>query len=295
MFRKVIVGVDGGEGGRDAIALALVLCAPGAEMTLAHVYLDEPVAWRGTSAPYEATLRADAEKILESSRQEAGIQADIRWHGAPTVGRGLHEMAEMIEADLLVIGSTRHGHVGRVLNADDTRHSLNGSPCPVAVAPSGYSQLTDGIHKIGVGYDEAPESEAALRFALELASEHQWKVAACQVIYSPARYLVGPAFPDRNTVMQSLAEIQDRIARIDGVEAHAVYGDPAEELGQFSGSVDLLVVGSRGYGPYGRLLYGSTAQKLTRTARCPLLVLTRKMQQHESAPASADAEVAHTT
>ena len=41
------------------------------------------------------------------------------------------------------------------------------------------------------------------------------------------------------------------------------------------GSLDLLIVGSRGYGPIGRLIHGSTSQQLAHTARCPLLVLTR--------------------
>jgi len=43
----------------------------------------------------------------------------------------------------------------------------------------------------------------------------------------------------------------------------------------FSASVDLLVVGSRGYGPLGRLVHGSTSHRLARLARCPLLVLPR--------------------
>ncbi|HUA71417.1 MAG TPA: universal stress protein, partial [Solirubrobacteraceae bacterium] len=47
------------------------------------------------------------------------------------------------------------------------------------------------------------------------------------------------------------------------------------ELTLYSASLDLLVIGSRGYGPLGRLVYGGVAQRLARTARCPLLVLTR--------------------
>jgi Universal stress protein family len=43
----------------------------------------------------------------------------------------------------------------------------------------------------------------------------------------------------------------------------------------YSASLDLLVVGSRAYGPIGRLMHGSTSRQLARTARCPLLVLTR--------------------
>jgi nucleotide-binding universal stress UspA family protein len=65
------------------------------------------------------------------------------------------------------------------------------------------------------------------------------------------------------------------MSALDGVKARAAYGDPIEELTLYSASLDLLVIGSRGYGPLGRLVYGGVAQRLARTARCPLLVLTR--------------------
>jgi hypothetical protein len=42
-----------------------------------------------------------------------------------------------------------------------------------------------------------------------------------------------------------------------------------------------LVVGSRGYGPVGRLIHGSTSQQLARTARCPLLVLARSIDTRD--------------
>jgi nucleotide-binding universal stress UspA family protein len=39
--------------------------------------------------------------------------------------------------------------------------------------------------------------------------------------------------------------------------------------------MDVLVVGSRGYGPIKRLVLGSTSNYLQRHARCSLLVLPR--------------------
>ncbi len=295
MFKKVIVGIDGEDGGRDAIALAQTLRAADSELILAHVYVGEPLAWRGSSSAYEEVLREDAAKLLKSAREDAGIEATLRWHASPSPGRGLHELAEDVGADLMVVGSSRRGHIGRVRSTDDTRHSLNGAPCPVAVAPAGYAQASDGLHKIGVAYDESPESKQALAFAQQLATERSTSLAACEVMYFPARYYVGPAFPDRSSVEQTLKQIRERIGQLDGVEPHAVYGDPAEELSAFSGTVDLLVVGSRGYGPFGRLLYGSTAQRLAHSARCPLLVLTRTASGQQTAAEAAGSEVAHTT
>jgi nucleotide-binding universal stress UspA family protein len=52
-------------------------------------------------------------------------------------------------------------------------------------------------------------------------------------------------------------------------------GNAAGQLAQASERLDLLVVGSRGYGPLGAVVLGSVSNALVRTARCPLVVLPR--------------------
>ena len=63
---------------------------------------------------------ASAAELLEKVRDEAGVDAHLRWQVSGSVGRGLHELCEMIAADLLVVGSSRRGLLGRVLLGDDT-------------------------------------------------------------------------------------------------------------------------------------------------------------------------------
>jgi nucleotide-binding universal stress UspA family protein len=65
------------------------------------------------------------------------------------------------------------------------------------------------------------------------------------------------------------------------VEPHAAYGAAVEELTVYSASLDLLVVGSRGYGPFGRLIHGSTCVRLANTTRCPLLVMPRAAKRRD--------------
>ena len=50
---------------------------------------------------------------------------------------------------------------------------------------------------------------------------------------------------------------------------------PAGALVTMSSQVDVLVCGSRGYGPVKTVLLGSVSQVLSRHARCPLIVLPR--------------------
>jgi nucleotide-binding universal stress UspA family protein len=207
-------------------------------------------------------------------RGETGVEAHIRCYRSSSVGRGLHELCEVIGADLLVVGSSRRGLLGRVLIGDDTGAALNGAPCPIAIAPSNYSQQPGMTREIGVGYDGSPESEHALSVARTLAVAWAAKLSALEAVSLPSYAFVGPGAAD-NAPQCLVEDALERIAGLGGVEPHAAYGQPAEELALYSASLDLLIVGARGYGPVGRLIHGSTSQQLAHTARCPLLVLTR--------------------
>jgi nucleotide-binding universal stress UspA family protein len=274
MFKQIVVGVDGRAGGRDAIALATLLVAAGGELTLAHIVPGDAHANGGAGAAYEAPEAAGAKALLETARQDTGVEAHLRWRGSSSVGRGLHELCELTGADLVAVGSSRRGLLGRVLIGDDTSAALNGAPCSIAIAPTDYSQQPGALREIGVGYDGSPESEHALSVARMLAGASGAKLSALESVALPSDAFLGPGAVD-NTPGRLLEDARGRIAALGDVEPHAAYGQPAEELALYSESLDLLIVGSRGYGPIGRLIHGSTSQQLAHSARCPLLVLTR--------------------
>ena len=281
MFRQIVVGVDEHEGGRDAIAVAMKLLAPDGDLTLAHVYAGDPHLHRGASPAYDASERERAIELLEKTRQETGVDANLRWRGSPSVGRGLHELAELVGADLLVVGSTRRSLLGRVLVGDDTRSALNAAPCAIAVAPAGYAKELAVMREIGVGYDGSPESEHALEVATALAKDVGAKLSAFEAVSLPVYVFTAGPVPIDESIEDLVNDARTRIAALGEVEPHAAYGRAAEELALYSASLDLLVVGSRGYGPIGRLIHGSTSLQLAHTARCPLLVLTRSARPVE--------------
>ena len=115
------------------------------------------------------------------------------------------------------------------------------------------------MREIGVGYDGSPESEQALELARQLAPEVGAKLSAFQAIAVPSTALSTEPLPFDEMVSALVAEARDRIAALGDIEPHAAYGEAAEELALYSASLDLLVVGSRGYGPIGRLIHGSTS------------------------------------
>ncbi len=267
MFRQVLVGVDERTGGRDAIALAKHLVAEDGELMLAHVQSEAPP--RGSGEVLDAAEGEPSRDLLEKARMEAGVRASLVWTESRSVGRGLHELAERHDAELVVVGSRGTSLHGRVTVSDHTLGALNGAPCAVAIAPAGYGLRPAMMRKIGVGYDGSPESRYALAVARELATERGGTVSAFKAVTA----LLDPA--TLSALDRLVENAREQIAMLGDVEAHAAYGDPAEELALYGVSVDLLVVGSRGYGPLGRFVHGSTSQRLVLSARCPVVVLRR--------------------
>ena len=282
MFEHIVVGVDEHEGGRDAIALANHLLARDGELTLVHVLPHDGHGYRGPGAAYEAAGWASVAELLGKARAEAGVRAHLRWLVAGSVGRGLHELCEMIGADLLVVGSSRRGLVGRVLLGNDTQAALDGAPCAIAIAPANYSHEPIAMREIGVGYNGSPESERALELARRIVAGTGARLSAFEAVSLSTSRFEARLFRLSDAVDRLVNEARERITALRGVEAHAAYGDAAEELALYSASLDLLVVGSRGYGPIGRLIHGSTSRKLTHMARCPLLVLPRSVRMIEA-------------
>jgi nucleotide-binding universal stress UspA family protein len=274
MFERILVGVDGKSGGRDAVALAKALRGWGGQITIAHVWHGDPEVWQGGNPAYWPMGREEAEAMLTAARVQAGVDASVLYPAPSTVGRGLHSLAEEVRADLLVVGSSTRSLLGRVTMGDDTRAALNGAPCAVAVAPAGYASAPHLLREVGVAYNGSPESEHALAVARRMAAAHGAQLSAFEAVSVPSFVYMSTGVPGGTSLEAMVDEARRRIARL-GAIPHAAYGDPAEELSVYSASLDLLVVGSRGYGPIGRLMHGSTSQELARKARCPLLVLTR--------------------
>lgn len=276
MFDNVLVGVDGRSGGRDAIALARQLTGPEGRLTLVHAHSGELRPTRAVTPGLTTEEREASAALLEGERAEANVRAELVSVAAMSPGRALHQQAEEQQGDLLVVGSTSRGVFGRATLGDDTRAALNGAPCAVAIAPLGYAEHPASFVRIGVAYNGSPESEGALAMARTLAVSTGARVLAREVVSIPSYAYGGLLAPSTGEELNlAVKEANERLGSLTDVEGSAVYGIPGEGLAEFGEEVDILVVGSRGYGPLRRLVLGSTSEYLERHARCPLLVLPR--------------------
>jgi nucleotide-binding universal stress UspA family protein len=204
-------------------------------------------------------------------------------HGS--VGQGLHDAAVQRGADLIALGSSHCGLLGRIFAGDDVAATLRAAPCAVAVAPRGFAAKNAALARIGVGYDGSAQARAALDVARELAAREGAGIRALGVA-TPPQGLTTPIG------VSAIAELEAKRQQIEhciaelgpDIAGETVDGIAHQRLAELSAEVDLLVVGPSRHGGIGRVLLGNTSETLSREAACPLLVVTAP----ESSPPSPE-------
>ena len=302
---KIIVAVDASEGSSDAIALASTLAGiTGSTLTFVNVFPYDLRPSRALNREFEEYLRQDSCELLERLRSAHGDEAvELKAIPNPSPSHGLHELAEQEGADLIVVGSTHTGRAGRVLPGSTAERLLHGSPCPVAVAPKGYRERSDTQPAIiGCGYDGSASAQRALAAARRVATATG---AQLQVIraFEPLAYDVPPGkapfggMVSYNDALLARAteELDAAVARIetDGAEPHITMGDAVRVLTDASEELDLLLVGSRGYGPMHAVLVGGVAGRMVTEAACPVIVFPRSAGHTEDDSLFAKTAVLH--
>jgi nucleotide-binding universal stress UspA family protein len=163
---------------------------------------------------------------------------------------------------------------------------LHGAPCPVAIAPEGYGVRQLDRPRIGVAFDGRAESRAALSLATRLAERIDGRVdvfTACPPYdtdpdgVAPGWTVVSGADLTRHRHAHEALELARGLVppAIRG-DVELVPGRPEQALAESSREVDLLVCGSRGYGPVRTVLLGGVSTSLAHRSAAPLIVVPRE-------------------
>lgn len=286
MSQAIIIGIDGSSRGDDACVLGGVLARLGdAPVILSHVVAQ--VFPDNVIHPSRYTWTAEQQAEAGFDRGEKLVGAVSEVHREVVLARspaaGLHWLAEQDDARFVVVGSSHRGAVGRLTIGSVGERLLYGSPSAVAVATHGYAQTGASVATVGVAFDGSPEAAGALRAAAEFAGK---AAAAIRLIavYDPRLELHGPraasgggAFPRK--IRDDLHESAKSAAASlpDALRADVILSDGAAEeiLIEQSRELDLLVCGSRSYGPARTVLLGGVSRLLVREAACPVIVIPR--------------------
>jgi nucleotide-binding universal stress UspA family protein len=288
---KIIVGVDESDRAKDAAALAALLArGSGAELVLVCAYLYDDVPSRAANAGYRQYLREDAEAAIVQAMADIGEMPPAVTHTIAEVSpaKAIQAVAAREGASLIVIGSSGRGAVGRVFAGTTAERLLHGAPCPVAVAPQGFHTREPGdIGTISVGYNGSAEAKAALAGARTVARACGARLRLVEVL--DAMWMGTPALMSGPGYILTPEDAEERAHRyLAGVvsslvpdvptEPVVIVGAPERVLAEESESADLMVVGSRGYGPHRAVMVGSVSGRLVRESACPVVVVPRGIE-----------------
>lgn len=283
MPETIIVGVDTrrGEDARDAIALAALLApVTGAELLVVTVL--EPSRAVDTGR-HERDLARDVRDTAAHMTEPLGFE--VRAIAGSSPARVLHELAERMHAPALVIGASLRDPDDGWLAGGVADLLLHGGETPVIIVPRGFAARgLSRLEVVGAGYVDTADGRAALRHATRLASAAGAQLRAISVV-EPFLFSHIAMAHDHEGLAVEHALAQRARAALDeavralpaGIRATEVLleGSPAPTLTRLSADLDLLVLGSRAYGPEGAVLPGPVSRAVAQRAACPVMIVPR--------------------
>lgn len=280
--RLLIVGWDASASSLDALKLARLLAREcGLSMSIVHCYPGHERFPEALGMIEE--ILGDAHRKLDelpADALESGSTRDLVIAISPS--EGLLYEAERADAEMIVVGSTHHGALGRLHPGAVAENLLHGAPCAVTLAPAGYADSgIDSIRMVATAFDGSDESRAAVDEAVRLAQEAGAGLKVIAVAPSTPFGWPGLAYSyeelhqaDRESRREMLAELVASLPHAVRPQERFLDGDAATEIvAECEKGVDLLVLGSRGYGALRRAMLGSVSTPVMRTASCPVVIV----------------------
>ncbi len=185
----------------------------------------------------------------------------------------LQGFIEHYSVDVLVVGTTGRGGLGKVLLGSVAEEAIRESPCPVlTVGPRTPEEAAIPLRNILYASDFSVDSLLAAPYAFSLAEKFQARPTLLHVIPN----LPESPYLDAQMARVRLGEIASAHAPLAAAPDVVVeMGSPANMILKVAGDLeaDMIVIGARGAGSLPRLAshFGSIAHKVVSHAHCPVL------------------------
>jgi nucleotide-binding universal stress UspA family protein len=265
----------------------------GAELHVLHV-----IVWSG------ADLNPGMLYGLPQSEQERLLE-NVRGHISERIERAIPEnrpypykLAEMTDSssaaaivsyvddhdiDLVVMGTHGHHRLKRLLLGSTAERVVRLAKCPVLTVRESSKVEDYAPRRILLPVDFSDQTESLLRHALHVAADENAEIDIVHVVppqYLPAIYYGADPLPVPYDEIRkrTMAHLKEVIADVIGTSVRTrpfvVVGDPVTEIIEMASKseYDLLIVSTHGYSGIKHALVGSVAERVVRSASCPVLV-----------------------
>jgi nucleotide-binding universal stress UspA family protein len=295
---KILVPVDGSKFSKaavDFIASRTTLIGGSPEVELMNVQLPIPVraarvVGRDVVKSYYEEESERALKPSLAALKKAGLDATSTYAvGHP--GEEIAAAADRDKADLIVMGSHGHGALAGLVLGSVTNAVLAHTKKPILVVRAKEAPKGDSL-KVGVAIDGSKYGRLAVRYVLK--HRDLFGAAPSFILIHVVPDFAGAVMPDMAGIampafteneikaMQkkafdaALDPVRKLLGKV-GVAAEEVclVGNPGDELSAYAKKkkLDVLVMGSHGYGAFKSAVLGSTATRVAAHCETPVLLI----------------------
>jgi nucleotide-binding universal stress UspA family protein len=290
----IIAGFSSSRQGSAPINLATQLArTTGAKVVAAAVVeRARPAGADPIEDEYRGYLASQAAESLQRvvDRVDGELDISVTVHQSSSIPNGLMELAGQHSADLVVVGSSSSGLLGRVALGSVTERLVHTSEVPVAIAPRGYPLSPGPIQRLTVAYGGAADAVRLIPTSAELAKEWKARLRIASFTSRPFTMFGGSIERSaeelvvrqwtRKTMDAAVRQLNHARTKVSIPDVDIVIGsgtewqEAVESIGWTAG--DMLLLGSGAAGPLAHVFLGSAASKILRHAPVPVMIVPRQ-------------------
>ena len=294
---RILVPLDGSDYSKRALAfLSTRSTLIGANPEVHLLNVQQPIAGRAAAQLGRALTRriyeGEADAVLTPARKtlaRAGIDAETHADSGHAAER-IAAVADDLKADLIVLGAHGYSEFKGLLFGSVTHGVLVRTKRPVLVLRALAAPRGDGL-RTGIAVDGSKFGLAAVKFALRHRDLFGAKARLTLLHVVPD--FVTPVMADLGGVAlptyteQEIKRLQDQdyekavgpaLKLFEKAKASAaevrLSGLPGDEIAAYAKkNLDVLLVGSHGYGGFKAAVLGSVATRIAAKCETPLLIV----------------------
>ena len=288
---RILVPMDFSPAGERALAHAAAIAArTGAELHVLHVQELHRDMYGWAAIP---DIEAVEKIIADQSRQD--LDQAVAKIKPPVVHEIIRDIraadaivryAEVREIDLIVMGTHARKGVVRMFMGSVATAVVRDARVSVLIVGPEHILPTDLFRRILAPVDFSESAKAAVRQASAIAGQHDAELIVLHVveprILMPYDGMGGTLEQPREKAAAALGQWLDKASLPKPpAEVLVTLGPPDEQIVSHARehTVDLIVMGTVGLSGMGRLLLGSTTERVLRNAPCA--VLAQRGEVHE--------------
>jgi nucleotide-binding universal stress UspA family protein len=295
----IIAGFSSSRQGSAPLNLATQIAHTTGEKIIAAAIVERPLPagvdpiedeYRGYLA---SRASASLGRVVDQVRGELDIS--VRVHQSSSISNGLMELAGQHSADVVVVGSSSSGLLGRIALGSVTDRLVHTSKVPVALAPRGYPSSPVPIQRLTAAYGGAADAVGLIATSAELANQWKVRLRIASFTVRPSTMFGGSMerSPEELVVQQWMSktteaaakQLDDARAKLSIPDVDVVIGtgtewrEAVDDIAWETG--DVLLLGSGAAGPMAQVFLGSAASKILRHAPVPVMIVPKRRTSSE--------------